>query len=440
MEVIMVQYKKNNAVKRTNTGMFLLVALLPALLVLLLAGCHPAEIGTGNGPNAAVPASVTYHLNGGTNGTAPVDSNTYSPGDVVTVKDAPTADAPTDAVDGFFGWSTSEDGFGRVYAAGAAFTFTKDTTLYALWNGDGSNATYPKLVSTADELKAIGATEHIALMADVTMTAPVTATPFKGTFDGRGHTVTLDINIPSGAPSQLGLFRVVGNETTHAVIKNVHVDGSITVGGSSTVSIGGIVAAGYDADVINCVSSVMISASLTKRLYAGGIVAMIYGTGTTITNCYVSGSISTNVPGGSDEHAAGGIVGDIGLTPYAITANIQKTVSLADITWTDYRSYAAATQGARRIVGFKGTTGALTGTIANNYALGTVTMTANSVTVNTQANNADFDGTAITLANAADETWWKGVWSDVWGGDNPTSDKPWIWDADAQQPKLYRVD
>ena len=380
---------------------------------------------------------VVYELNDGGAGDPPVDEERYSRGSQVITLDAPEVDPPTGTT-GFYGWSTSPDGYGRFYQAGTAFTITQNTTLHALWQGDGTVAAYPKLVSTTAELAAIGATEHIALMADVTMTAPVTISTFKGTLDGRNHTVTLNITTVPSARS--GLFLQLGDASSLAVVKNVHVTGSILVESTtSSRDIGGIAGLGSNATITNCVSSVIISASNAQRLFVGGIVGLAFGNGMTITNCYVSGSITTNVIGGTGNHAAGGIVGEIGLAaPIAVT--IQKTVSLADITWADYRSYTNTKHGVRRIVGLKNDAATVTGTIGDNYALGTISMTDNVGPVNSQALNADYDGTAIDPASDVDtEDWWRQTagWGNVWGGDNPTADAPWVWDAASNRPKLH---
>ena len=73
--------------------------------------------------------TVTYDANGGT-GTVPVDSNTYSSGDEVTVL---ANEDLTNSGYVFDGWNTMSDGRGDHYQAGHKFNISKNTTLYAIW-------------------------------------------------------------------------------------------------------------------------------------------------------------------------------------------------------------------------------------------------------------------------------------------------------------------
>ena len=73
--------------------------------------------------------TVTYDANGGT-GTVPVDSNTYSSGDEVTVL---ANEDLTNSGYVFDGWNTMSDGRGDHYQAGHKFSISKNTTLYAIW-------------------------------------------------------------------------------------------------------------------------------------------------------------------------------------------------------------------------------------------------------------------------------------------------------------------
>lgn len=118
---------------------------------------------------------------------------------------------------------------------------------------------------------------------------------YTGTFDGQGYTVN-HLYI-SAATDNLGLFGVV----TNATIKNLTVDGSISVT-SSTSYIGGIVGRMWSDSAIveNCCSQVTLSGSLQD---AGGIAGEAKGT---IKNCrnqgVIMGTSSTN-------GTIGGIVG-----------------------------------------------------------------------------------------------------------------------------------
>lgn len=78
--------------------------------------------------------TLTYHANGATSGSVPVDaSSPYAPSSTVTVKANTGNLARTGCT--FAGWNTAADGSGTSYAAtgSATFTISANTTLYAKW-------------------------------------------------------------------------------------------------------------------------------------------------------------------------------------------------------------------------------------------------------------------------------------------------------------------
>lgn len=92
---------------------------------------------------AAPTFTVTYNANGGS-GTMTDSNSPYSYGSTVTtLTNAFTA--PTGKV--FDGWNTANDGSGTGYAAGATFTITANTTLYAQW---ADIPTYTLVTFTSD--------------------------------------------------------------------------------------------------------------------------------------------------------------------------------------------------------------------------------------------------------------------------------------------------
>lgn len=78
---------------------------------------------------------VDYNGNGSTVGTPPTDNSSYYKGVTVNVY----SQAVDLVKEGFIfaGWNTSPDGSGTSYAAGAPFTITGDTVLYAKWRENG---------------------------------------------------------------------------------------------------------------------------------------------------------------------------------------------------------------------------------------------------------------------------------------------------------------
>ena len=160
--------------------------------------------------------------------------------------------------------------------------------LGSFTGGFGSLGVELAMAETSAETSVIKTSEAFAAMepggsyelgADITITAPYTAPykdEFSGTFDGKGHTVTLAIG---GSKSNVGLFSKLGST---AVVKNVHTSGSV----SGTECVGGI--AGINAGkIISCKNTATISA--TGR-YVGGIAGKTTGT---IQDCYNTGEISS---------------------------------------------------------------------------------------------------------------------------------------------------
>lgn len=86
---------------------------------------------------------VVYNGNNNTTGTVPVDSNTYNPGETVTVK----ANTGSLVKNGhtFTGWNTQPDGLGQHYVASGTATFEMGSTavtLYAEWDINDYTVTY----------------------------------------------------------------------------------------------------------------------------------------------------------------------------------------------------------------------------------------------------------------------------------------------------------
>lgn len=136
-------------------------------------------------------------------------------------------------------------------------------------------------IGTAEEFAAMEPGGNYQLTADITVTAPYANefTDFSGTFDGNGHTVTL--NIAASTPN-VGLFSKLADG---AVVKNVKVDGTV----SGTEGVAGIAAQANGATISGCINCAEISA--TQR-HVGGIVGKMGGG--TVENCYNTGAISSS--------------------------------------------------------------------------------------------------------------------------------------------------
>lgn len=143
-------------------------------------------------------------------------------------------------------------------------------------------------IGTAEEFAAMDASGSYTLTADIIVTAPYANefTDFSGTFDGNGHTVTLNITANT---NYVGLFSKLAGG---AVVKNVITAGSVTATGKNNV--GGIAgfANTYSGDVTieNCKNT----AAITGNNEVGGILGYCSGSAhsVTVTDCANTGTIS----------------------------------------------------------------------------------------------------------------------------------------------------
>lgn len=133
-------------------------------------------------------------------------------------------------------------------------------------------------IGTAEAFAAMEPGGNYQLTADITVKEPY-ANEFTGTFDGNGHTVTLEI---TASTANVGLFSKLAGG---AVVKNVKVDGTV----SGTEGVAGIAAQANGATISGCINCAIISA--TGR-YVGGIVGKLRGG--TVENCYNTGAISSS--------------------------------------------------------------------------------------------------------------------------------------------------
>lgn len=210
-----------------------------------------------------------------------------------------------------------------------------------------SGGTAPMLaegtVSSAEEFAAMVAGGSYTLTKDIIVTEPY-ASDFSGTFDGDGHTVTLEITAKT---NYVGLFKTLAGG---AVVKNVITAGSVTTTGKKCVA--GI--AGYATDNVK-IENCKNTASITGNKNVGGILGEAYNNEESISvgikNCANEGAVNGT---GS---AVGGIVGKMEGQNSIIDCYNRGNI-------TGFNNYAG-------IVGQS--TGALVATIKNCYSVGAVT-------------------------------------------------------------------
>lgn len=119
---------------------------------------------------------------------------------------------------------------------------------------------------------------------------------YKGVFDGQGHTLT--VHLTGG--SDIAPFVTISN----AQIKNLHVDGTITI-----TSMHGSGIASYvdgNSTIENCHSSVVITTSSSSDFDGGGFIGRVNsGYNVSFTNCLFDGQLLTT----SRAYSCGGFVG-----------------------------------------------------------------------------------------------------------------------------------
>lgn len=152
-------------------------------------------------------------------------------------------------------------------------------------------------IGTAEAFAAMEPGGNYQLTADITVTAPYANefTDFSGTFDGNGHTVTLDI---TASTANVGLFSKLAGG---AVVKNVITAGSISSKGNNVGGIAGT--ADGNVTIENCKNT----ASIKGGKGAGGILGYSEpGSGfVTISSCANMGSVS------GTRKQVGGIAGNV---------------------------------------------------------------------------------------------------------------------------------
>lgn len=335
----------------------------------------------------------------------------------------------------FVGWNTLPRGGGEFYAAGSTLTMPAgDFTLYAQWSGDGSAKDNPILITDAQGMKDIGASDksrkkHYRLCNDLVLDdweaiyydyGGGQGEGFSGTFDGGGHTVTLngvkpiraDFNMAGGY--FISLFACIEGE-----VRRLRVDGQITVNGTdenANYYAGGICGYIYGT-VTDCISNVTVTATgKMGELSAGSIAGLNHGS---IFNCYATGKIESAAI--VQYVSLGGIAGD-NISEIANCAALNSNISGKDGQTNTY---------IHRI------TGSTFGTIVNNYA---------------SATSGTFTDKGLDKPDGADcgakpaASWWKesGRWADSYTiGSYTYSLTPWnfttTWEVtDGNLPVLRR--
>lgn len=381
--------------------------------------------------------TLTYNANGGT-GT--VNSSKVLEGATTTLNDGAALTPPTGKT--FAGWNTLPEGGGEFYAKNSKLTMPAgNLTLYALWSGDGSTKEKPVLITDVQGMKDIGASDenrrkHYRLCKDLVLdnweaihyySGGSNSEPFLGTFDGGGHTLTLN-----GVKGIRTVFGKIGNASNYyfslfayiqggeVEVRRLRVDGQITVNGTdeSTYYYAGGICGYNEGTITDCISNVTVTATgKMNALEAGGIVGY---NGWRIYNCYATGEIKSTAT--TQFVDLGGIAGYDG-TRIANCAALNSNISGED---------GQKNTNIHRITGISG------GYIVNNYASATLTVSG-------EKGLDKLDGADCDAKPAA--SWWmgQGRWADSYQRPEGYTDTftPWdfitIWEVtDGNLPVLRR--
>ncbi|MBN1795098.1 MAG: hypothetical protein JW804_00335 [Sedimentisphaerales bacterium] len=218
---------------------------------------------------------------------------------------------------------------------------------YAKYSGGTGEPNDPYLISTPEDLNAIGdepndLSKHFKMTADINMAgysyttsviAPDTSsssgfqgTIFRGVFDGNGRTI-FSLVINGSNNDYLGLFGQLGQGSNIKNLKienvnitgddilgvlcgnnqggnisNCYATGSVTSGESSYVTGGLCGGNGSYGTISNCYATVSVNGG-NNSLGLGGLCGDNYNG--TISNCYATGSVT----GGSNSQILGGLCG-----------------------------------------------------------------------------------------------------------------------------------
>ena len=242
----------------------------------------------------------------------------------------------------------------------------------------------------------------VKLNADVSISAEdmvgTAEYPFKGIFDGGGHTITCNIdytNENGAAP-----FHNIYNAT----IMNVKVEGSITGVNHCAGLVG-------NASGTNTIRNCKVAANITcSGTHCGGVLGHGVMSTTSILNCVYSGTISisssstttTNVGiiyGWSDDGDAGNITNCLAAGTYSATGTIDMLAGKGtDVVNNCYKTTEVGTQGTY--------TTASAAEIANSLGSDNWTTESSNVIPKMNANNnlknPKFDG--VTISDATNDT------------------------------------
>ncbi len=175
------------------------------------------------------------------------------------------------------------------------FAATQGASAFAF---DGEDEIAPTEIGSYGDLLALAefvngknstADRRYVLTSDIVLGNGFTAigtsdSPFNGTFDGRGHSVEVDLQ---SDVNNLGFFGVIGNRGT---VKNLEIKGSVL--GANYV--GGVAGLNYGR-IESCLNSASVGVKTYGGSDCGGIAGSNYGA---IAECVNAGAVTGHIRGG----------------------------------------------------------------------------------------------------------------------------------------------
>jgi len=369
----------------------------------------------------------------------------------------------------FINWVESDDITGNILYNTpnlSSIAINKNTSMYAVFDGDGSSPLAPENVASVLQLSGMGTSGHYALMADMDLNSlgpggwmPIgdSIVPFTGSFDGRGHNVDLGTGVVSlssdSSVSYAGLFGYIDSGVT---VKNFSLKGEIDVTVLTNSLYAGAVAGKNEGTIENVSSSVDVKATNNQTGYgvigdanSGGITGVNTGT---ISNCYSTGPVhsTANADGGGNANAeAGGIAynGNTGTMDHCwASGNISATSSNGNIN----QMFAGGITGSQfgtvtqcvalnanvsvsdsAYVARVGYDTSSAGIYALNYANEDMILDDGTGSPGTGVPSSP-NGANVSLSEAGQMSWWN-TWYSFGGGEST----PWMWDSINKLPMLW---
>lgn len=253
-------------------------------------------------------------------------------------------------------------------------------------------------IYSVSELEKISLSGNYILMKDLDLQGvewtPIgtKGTPFTGTFDGNGHTIS-NWKITDKTTKYSGLFGYVGSATLQNLsVTDFQISVNYTPSRESDYQYysyaGGLV--GYNEGIIiNCYTSGSVSITSNQCAwhmdgiaYAGGLVGYNVGS---LTSCYATGSVRATA---LDTAYAGGLVGNNTSVIKNCFATGTASASVNDTDYTKTGYFPSATAFAGGLLGLN------TGNITNCYATGKASASAYAYSGTDSSGRANATATA----------------------------------------------